>query len=642
MQPPIESPPIRLWAPHALPLADFARPPQTDGVGTPPGVPIPTPAEIAALVEAHERYAMELHVRMEDDWDLVTLKPFDAGEGYRSYTSNEPLTFFTKITAALTSGEVSVRVASEKSQKEERGRESAKERFVIGILKANDERLAKLGQPSLLEILASFVNLRGWYSGRYLLVKDPLSGETHVDITPWDPLHVSWGMGPSGLRWVCEHTKKTLADVSAEYPALDMAGLGQTGVSAAERYFSSPSIGGAEADGVDVYDWWDEQNNIVVANDQLAKIATPHGDETGVPAFFGAVGPMPLIQSRLLGGKNNLVYQGESIFAANRRIYDKLNLVYSTMLQLVALSRDQAYLLYSPSGRKTLPKNPALEGSVVSLATEDKLDLLPLLEMSKDTAPFLGLISGEVQRGALPYSVYGQLAFQLSGYAVNLLEQATDAPLLPRRQAIERCLTQIGNGICDQFATGAYGTLHLNGYTTNRDWFDEDFVPEMLQGLPAAEITLTVKTPRDELQALQMAKMLDEGLWPLADRRWIRDRVLHVQDVDAMDSRVKEQVAERLLPEAALMTLMVAAEEQGRPEIAMFYYGQLIKQGIILPPRPWMAGAGAGDGGGAAGGFSPTVLSAPEQGSPVPPATPQVGANVPPGSPRPGAQGQPV
>ena len=604
-----------------------------------PLVPIPTAAEIAGLVTAHEQYAQALHQRMEDDYDLLVLKEFDPGEGYRSYTSNEPMTYFTKITASLASGEIYVEVPAQKSQKEKRDRESSKERFIAGILKSTDERLARLGQPSLLDTLAAFVNLRGWYWGRRLLVKDPETGETYADITPWDPLHVSWGMGPKGLRWVCHHTKESAAWVAAEYPNVSLSAVGGLdGRTEAERYFSSQTENIDQ--GLDVYDWWDEENNIVVVNNEYAKLPTPHGDLNGAPIFFGSVGPLPLIQSRLFSGANgsNLVHQGESIFAANRGIYDKLNLVYSTMLQLVALSRNQSFWIGSADGTKELANNPSLEGSQFGLATGETFNILPLLEMSKDTGAFLGLIAGEIQRGALPYSTYGQLAFQLSGYAVNLLETATDAPVLPRRQAIQQALTQIANGICDQFATGAYGALELRGYTKNRDWFDEEFTPEMLVGLPAAEVRLVVNTPRDEMQAIQMAKILDEGLWPMADRRHIRSKVLRVQDVDAMDSRVKEQVAERLLPEAALMTLLIAAEEQGRLEIAMFYYGQLIKQGIMLPPRPWMQGGEGNGGGGAQGGFSPTTLSAPEQGAQTPTPTPQAGANVPPGSPRPGAR----
>ena len=332
--------------------------------------------------------------------------------------------------------------------------------------------------------------------------------------------------------------------------------------------------------------------------------------------------------------------KGESIFAANRRIYEKLNLVMSTMLQLVALSRDQAMILTSLDGTKTLKKNPMLEGSVTPLAVGESLSIIPLLEMSKDTGAFLGLVSAEIQRGALPYSTYGQLAFQLSGYAVNLLKQATDAPITPRKLAMENAYRQIADGICDQFATGAYDVMHLQGWTQNRDWFDQDFTPDMMVGLPSAEVKLVVATPQDDMQKIQMAVQLREGVWPAMPDRWIWDEILNADDTDSIADQIKEQVGERLLPEAALMVVMQAMEKQGRPDMAMLYQGKLIQitmLGQVAPP-----GAGAdGQQNGKAPGYSPEGLSAPEQGAPRPEPTPQAGPIVPSGSPRPGAIGQP-
>jgi hypothetical protein len=607
------------------------------------GPPIPTPLEITNLVDAHERYRETLTSRMETDWNLVTLTEFDAGDGYQSYTSNEPMTSYDKMTTTLSSGAVKIRIPVVKAQREKRERESAKERFLLGLLKANDERLGWLGEQSLLTTLSAFINLRGWYCGRCLLVKDENTGETYLDVTPWDPMHVSWGMGAKGLKWVCNKTKKTSVEIFEQYGyRVDSNGTAIADTSFSESYFDSPKMD--ESEGVDVYDWYDEFYNIVVIGDTYVKEPLPHGaglPGQRTPSFFGSVGSLPLIQSKGSGAQGNLVHHGESIFAANRNIYERMNLVLSTMLQMVALSRNQAFTYTSRDGQKTLDENPFLEGAQTPLAEGERLDLLPLLEMSRDTGAFLGLITSEVQRGALPYSVYGQLAFQLSGYAVNLLKQATDSPLLPRKQAIESAYRQITNLITDQFATGAFGAIQLQGWDQNRDWFDQEFTPDMMQGLPAAEITLMVKTPQDDMQNVQMAKMLSDGPWPALPMRVIWDEILGYQDTDSIADAIKEEVAEKFLPEAALMTILQAVEKQGRPELAQIYYGELVKQAIMNQP-----GAGENGGGGAGGpppasgtpGFSPESISAPEQGAPNPDPTPQAGPIAPAGSPRPGAR----
>ena len=607
-----------------------ARPPNqtTPTPARGPAIPIPTPSQITALVDSQELYLEPLRSRMESDWALMTLKEFDAGPGYRSYTSNEPMTYFDKITSSLASGKLQIRYPVSKSRREKREKEAAAERFHIGILKANDERLLRLGHPRLLDALAGFICLRGWYCGRATLVKDSLTGEAYPDIMPWDPMEVTWGMGPKGLRWICHKAKKTYAEILEQYGIDANPMSGQTPSESAQTYFTSQAKDSSP--GVDVYDWLDETYNMVVINGEFAKPPTPHG-ASRVPAFFGAVGSLPLIRSRTQDSPTNLVHQGESIFAANRRIYEKVNLVLSTMLQLVALSRDQAMILYSLDGTKTLKNNPSLEGSVVPLSTSDKLEIMPLLEMSRDTGAFLGLLSAEVQRGALPYSVYGQLAFQLSGYAVNLLKQATESPLLPRQQAIQNCIWQITDIIGPQFASRAFADIRLRGYGQNREWFDEQFGPEMLIGLPSAEVKLTPSTVQDQLQNMQLAKLASEGPWPALPWRVIWDEILGMQDTDSIADAIKEQVSERLLPTATLMTLMQAAEKQGRPELAMLYYRELIMQGIMGGPNQPGSPQNNGDGGG--GGFSPEVLPGPAQGQPPPQATPQAGP-LRPGGPR--------
>ena len=115
-------------------------------------------------------------------------------------------------------------------------------------------------------------------------------------------------------------------------------------------------------------------------------------------------------------------------------------------------------------------------------------------------------------------------------------------------------------------------------------------------------------------------------------------------------------MAERMLPEAALWTLLRAAERQGREDLVNFYVGELSNvlmqkrqaaqmmqqemaaqqsqppmapEGLPLPPQ--------GEGGPPT--TDPRVMPNAMMGVPPPAPTPQAGPNVPPGTPRPGAQG---
>ena len=151
------------------------------------------PEEIIALVEQHDYDTDSLRERFTSDYRLYRLEEFDAGEGYESYTSNEPQTYADKVISFMTDAELVVRIPYNNTNEEQRGFNDAKERFIIGALRSADERLQRRLQPTLRQQFAWYTVVRGWYSGRVLLVKDK-DGETHIDITPWDPLHTFWSL----------------------------------------------------------------------------------------------------------------------------------------------------------------------------------------------------------------------------------------------------------------------------------------------------------------------------------------------------------------------------------------------------------------------------------------------------------------
>ena len=121
-----------------------------------------------------------------------------------------------------------------------------------------------------------------------------------------------------------------------------------------------------------------------------------------------------------------------------------------------------------------------------------------------------------------------------------------------------------------------------------------------------------------------------------------------------MDDSIKEQMAERMLPEAALWTLLRAAERQGREDLVQFYVNELMSiimqkrqaaemrdAAMTAPPPggPPPGGPPLPTGPGGPPTTNPAVMPNAMMGVPPPQPTPQAGPVVPPGSPRPGAQG---
>ena len=183
-------------------------------------------------------------------------------------------------------------------------------------------------------------------------------------------------------------------------------------------------------------------------------------------------------------------------------------------------------------------------------------------------------------------------------------------------------------------------------------------------GMPV--VNLVGQLPQDDMTRYSMAQIAREGQTPLLSDRAIRDRILALQDADQMDDAIKEQMAEQMLPEASLWSMLKAAERQGRDDLVEFYTGELMMvlsqkrkaaEALNAPPAPPMP---PGMGGGPEGpmppmgppmgpppmgpdegplGLSPDVMPPAMMGVPPPAPTPQAGPIVPPGSPRPGARG---
>ena len=595
--------------------------------------------EIIDMVESHYTSTYPLRDRMEQDHKLYRLEPYDAGDGYRSYTSNEPQVMADKIISWLTSAEMVVRIPFSGNERDQRDADNQKERFLTGIIRAADENLSMRLLPPLRDQLAWYTTLRGWYAGRVLLIKND-KGETNIDITPWDPLNTFWCEGDHGLDWACYRIGKSPCEISKQYKV---------------KY---GDVGEATEESIFVYDFYDREDNYVVMQDRLLKKRTKHGYD-GVPCFVGMVGSAPLVQSDEVG-TDAIADFGESVFKHNRENFENNNFMMSTMLELTARSRKQGLKVKSRDGTKSLEEDPYQEGSEISLAQGEEVEPLGMLEMAKESGAFMGLVSSEVQRGGLPYSIYGELQFQLSGYAINTLRQGIETVLSPRIQALERAYRQIFNIISEQYGSGKFKSVEVSGRDRERMYFSAEISPDIVKKGGDPEVSIMSQLPQDDMSKMSMAQIAREGEVPLLPDIFIRDMILGLQDADQLDDVIKEQIAEKALPEASLWSLLASLENRGRGDLAQFYYGELMRlmtekmaqtrsamaggqpqqpQGppMMGPPQgpPMMGPMGPAPAG--PPGLPPEVM--PNAAMGVPPVAP-VGPPpmmVAPGTPRPGA-----
>ena len=590
-------------------------------------------SDIIDKVDVHYDNTESLRQRMEDDYSLYRLDPYDAGDGYQSYTSNAPQTYADKVISWIVSSEMVARIPNIHENEDIRFANNNKEKVFLGMLRSADERLKNALSPSIKNQLAFYISIRGWYAGRALLTKRD-DGTTYVDISPWDPMHTYWGVGADGLDWACYKIQKGRTEIEQEY------GVRLSG-EATDR---------DDEDWLYVYDYYDKEENIVVVgNGQVVKKATPHGSPN-VPVFIGPVGATPPVQalSEHTDIETTIEDFGESVFKSSRDVYEKNNLMMSIMLELTARARRQGLKIKSRDGSKTLDEDPYKEGTEISLAQGEDIEPLGLLEMSRETQGFMGVLTGDMQRGTLPHSIYGDLQFQLSGFAINTLRQGIDSVLQPRMEALEDCYMKLCMLLCDQYMSGNFRAMELSGVDMNRNYFDEIITPESIDMAKDIQITFVGQLPQDDMSKMSMAQIAREGPNPLLPDIFIRDKILGLQDTDSIDNAIKEQEATELLPEAKLFTLMQSAEERGRDDLAQLYLGELLyilKQKMMMRQQQDMQSQQMGmqGGGQSPNGAGPTadprVMPNAGMGVPPPTPTPQSGPLVPPNTPRPNARG---
>jgi hypothetical protein len=196
----------------------------------------------------------------------------------------------------------------------------------------------------------------------------------------------------------------------------------------------------------------------------------------------------------------------------------------------------------------------------------------------------------------------------------------------------------------DQYRSGNFDTLKLSGVEQGRKRFNQRIDPSVFQDSCDYEVTLVSQLPQDDMTKWTMAQIATTGPRPLVSHGWTRDNILSIQDSELAESQVDLEQALNVLPEAKLYSLMKSSEEQGRPDIAKFYYQELMtliaqKMGIMPPQMGGPQGPGEDRGQPGPSGVAPQVMPNAARGGAPPPETSNTGPSmVAPGTPRPGSQ----
>ena len=181
------------------------------------------PDEIIRAVGRQEEQTRPLRDRMEGDFRLYRLEPFQEVDGYghpvegfRSYTSNAPQVYADKVIQWIARAEFGIRIPQAGRSGAQRAVDALKEKWTWGLKRSVDRRIQQRMEPPMRDLTAFHNVVRGMVAGRWLMM-NTASGETVVDMTPWDPMHTYWSVGSEGLEWACYKIRKTRGEIRSEY-----------------------------------------------------------------------------------------------------------------------------------------------------------------------------------------------------------------------------------------------------------------------------------------------------------------------------------------------------------------------------------------------------------------------------------------
>lgn len=520
-------------------------------------------SEIIQAVEERHAKLQPLRDRFEADYSKWRLDPYNRGIDYKSVTSNKPQTLAELILDLLVRAKLQINIPIDKELSAERENIQNAERLIIGLLKLNNYRLQNLILPSLIQQLAWHSVIRGWYAIRAFINKSK-EGNTKPQIDVWDIFTTDYDIGGDGLNWVNHTRTATKSAIKGEY---DIDIKGDTGV---------------------INDFWEDTKNSVLIDKKFVKKPTKHGLDH-IPCCIIAAGSTPFVESAKF--TDTIKDVGESWLASNRGLVEPMNELYSDILTIVSRASKIPLKHIVSGGKSKLDKNPwALEkgqASIIPLDRDLGEDILPLLEPTtpRDAATIANIFGMLWQEGGVPESAYGQLGFQLSGYALHQLNEQISKAIGKGQTAIERGGDWLSRELLLQFSSGGFKKTKVEGRDNKEQYFQTELKPTDVKGDWFPEFRLTPRLPEDEMERWSMARIAHEGENPLWAARSINERILHVQDSDLEEERKTEEKG-NLLPPILLRKIAAQFVKIGRTDLAQEIMNLLNQTQQPRPPSP--------------------------------------------------------
>lgn len=370
-------------------------------------------SEIYRMIEDKKVEMSPVFNRMAIDEDLYFLTPYEMRmlppyenkkmPEVANVTLNEPLLFAQKA-IAITSGTTRQTVVEGQDITDKQS--TMIENFLDDLFYSVDDWLNKRGILSLDGFIHEQIHIRGRIVARCCM---RLGEDNRLipDVLPIDANSFIYENGTDGMIWGAGIYNRSRARIEQEY-----------GCNINEDY----------ADVIEYYD--NEQNIVFVGRDAVKQQPNPYK----YPPFVLSLCPV----GSMLNSSNAAEHTGESIFWANRNLWDELNRT-ATIMQTLNVNSVFGALQYESTKGETAPKpetSPYRQRTVHPVEKGGGYKPMPVSDIKSATRLFYSVLETCLQRGSLSAVDYGTLTFPLSAVAISRLSASRDDILLPRLNAI--------------------------------------------------------------------------------------------------------------------------------------------------------------------------------------------------------------
>jgi len=488
---------------------------------------------IRKLIENFDNVHKGLHDRMDEDMGLYELQDFELDIFSDSLTFNEPRHMGDMVIQLCTG---SILMLTVETEEQDQDKDSIIEQFHLSFLKSADEWLSLMLEAKLKQALSFYGAVRGWMVLRVTVYRDD-EGKLVPCIMALDPRHVKWGVGMGGFVWVAYETWRTAEEILLDYGVRSDAEVGK------------------------ITDFWTGNENIILLDDKEIK---RFKHNVGYPPFviIPCSNQPKIMGSDMSEAKKHLRGWGESVFAANRKLYPVLNKILSIWLSLVVKAHKPGGFIITDDDEVNVEELPYGSGTAMKLPIGSSWVPVQPADIARSTPELFGQVAAAVQRGGISWVTYGQLwkGQELSGNALEELKQGLSKIVTPILDSLGSSFQRVARMVEDQFMS--YGEVwQAEGYDTKGNHFFKAIEPSDISGNHEIRFEFLSITPQEEASNIAKAQMMKTA--GLADDEFIDKEIMKFQDPAGIEDRKLMMQGKQLSPKIMMLEVIKAYRKRG-------------------------------------------------------------------------------